>query len=89
VKRALQVIFGLSLFGSFFSGILTYQELFGASAIACPAPGAAGTVLGYPACVYGFAMFVVITITAAIGLRAAREDADGDAGVPGLPHFRT
>ena len=77
MKRALQVIFGLSLFGSLFSGILSYQELFGSSALACPAPGAAGTLFGYPACIYGFAMFAVITITAAVGLQA-RSDADAE-----------
>ena len=77
MKRALQVIFGLSLFGSLFSGLLSYQELFGSSALACPAPGAAGTLFGYPACIYGFAMFAAITITAAVGLQL-RSDTDAE-----------
>lgn len=72
--RALQTIFGLSLFGTLFSGVLTYRELFGASALSCPAPGAPGTVFGYPACVYGFFMYVAMAIVAAAGLRGtARE----------------
>ena len=67
--RALQVILGVSVFGALFSGVLTYSELFGASAVACPAPGAPGTVLGYPACVYGFFMYVGIAVISALGLR--------------------
>lgn len=71
-RLALQSIFGLSLFGTLFSGVLTYNELFGASALSCPAPGAPGTVFGYPACVYGFFMYLTIVIISALGLRAFR-----------------
>ena len=71
MKRALQVILGVSLFGVAFSGVLSYQEIFAATAVSCPAPGAPGTVLGYPACVYGFFMYLVVAATAAWGLRAA------------------
>jgi uncharacterized membrane protein len=70
--RILRLIFGLSLFGTIFSGALAYKELFGQSAMSCPAPGAPGTVFGYPACVYGFIMFAALTVLAAIGLRGAR-----------------
>lgn len=87
MKRALQVIFGMSLFGSLFSGILSYQELFGASAMACPAPGAPGTLFGYPACIYGFVMFVIITATAAAGLWSARGRTD--ASETAVHHART
>ena len=66
--QALQVILGVSAFGAVFSGVLTYQELFGSTAMSCPAPGAPGTVLGYPACVYGFFMFLLIAAIAAWGL---------------------
>ena len=66
--RALQVILGVSAFGAVFSGVLTYQELFGSTAMSCPAPGAPGTVFGYPACVYGFFMFLLIAAIAAWGL---------------------
>lgn len=53
-------ILALSLFGVVFSGALSYQELFGATAGACPAPGAPGTVFGFPACVYGFLLYLVL-----------------------------
>jgi hypothetical protein len=68
MKRALQVILGVSVFGLLFSGVLTYHELFGAAAATCPAPGAPGTVFGYPACVYGFFMYLTITGLAIAGL---------------------
>jgi uncharacterized membrane protein len=72
MKRALQVILAISVVGVAFSATLTWRELFGASALSCPSPGAPGTILGYPACVYGLVMYVVIAIVAALGLRAAR-----------------
>lgn len=70
-KRALQAITAIGLFGTIFSGGLSYRELFGPSAVGCPAPGAPGTVFGYPACVYGFFLFLAITVIAALGVRAA------------------
>jgi len=72
MRRALQIILAISLFGAVFSGVLTYRELFAAAAVACPAPGAAGTVFGYPACVYGFFMYLLIAGTALWGLLAGR-----------------
>jgi len=69
MKRALQIILGISLFGAAFSGTLAYRELFGASAAQCPAPGPPGTILGYPACVYGLGMYLLVAITASLGLR--------------------
>ena len=72
MKRALQVILGISLFGVVFSGILSYREVFGQAAAVCPSPGAPGTVFGYPACVYGFFMYLAVAGTAAAGLAAAR-----------------
>jgi len=69
---ALKIILGISLFGLAFSGVLTYQELFGNAATSCPSPGAPGTVFGYPACVYGFFMYLSIVIIAGAGLRAKK-----------------
>ncbi len=78
MKRALQSILGLSLFGVLFSGYLSYEELFGGTAMSCPAPGAPGTIFGYPACVYGFFMFLTVAILAAFGLaNAARQSRAG------------
>jgi uncharacterized membrane protein len=71
MKRALLLILVIGMAGLTFSGVLTYREVFGAAA-KCPSPGAPGTILGYPACVYGFFMYLAITITAIVGLRAGR-----------------
>lgn len=69
-QRSLQIVFGISLFGVGFSGVLSYQELFGSAAAACPAFGAPGTVFGYPACVYGFSMYLTLAVVSLLGLRA-------------------
>ena len=79
MKRALQIILGIAIFGASFSGMLTYKELFAHSAAACPAVGAKGTVLGYPACVYGFFMYVTIVIVAALGIRGDYLEESEDA----------
>lgn len=68
-RNALRVIAVLSLGGILFSAYLSVQELFGAAALSCPAPGAPGTVLGYPACVYGLVMYLAVFIVALLGLR--------------------
>lgn len=70
MRTALRIIFVVSLAGIGFSGTLTYQELWGPSAAACPAPGAPGTLFGYPACVYGFFMYLLIAGLAFFGMRA-------------------
>jgi len=78
MKRALYIILGISLFGIAFSGTLAYREVFGHAAVVCPSPGRAGTVLGYPACVYGLFMYMVIAGTALIGLVAGRRSRTRD-----------
>lgn len=75
--RALQIILAISVFGAVFSGFLSYQELFGAAPTSCPAPGAPGTVLGYPACVYGFFMYLAVAFAAVAGLDAERRRGTG------------
>jgi uncharacterized membrane protein len=72
MKRALQVVFAISLIGVAFSGTLTYRELTGATALTCPSPGAPGTILGYPACVYGLVMYTILAIVSGWGLRSSR-----------------
>lgn len=81
MKRALQLILVLALAGLAFSGTLTYQEVF-ASAAKCPSPGAPGTILGYPACVYGFFMYLAITVTAIVGLRVGTRSERRARAVP-------
>jgi hypothetical protein len=76
MKRALTLILAISVFGTLFSGVLTYGELFGEQALSCPSPGAPGTVLGYPACVYGFFMYLAIGTVAALGLWAGRHTSE-------------
>jgi len=68
-RRALQAVLTVAVIGLVFSGVLTYREIF-AGAARCPSPGAPGTVFGYPACVYGFFMYLLITGLAVAGLRA-------------------
>lgn len=67
-RTALKAVFGISLFGMLFSGTLTWRELFGSAAMSCPAPGAPGTVFGYPACVYGFFMYAVLVVVSGLAL---------------------
>jgi len=62
IKRALGWIFAISVIGVAFSGTLTYREIFAHTAAVCPSPGAPGTILGYPACVYGLVMYTVIAL---------------------------
>ena len=88
MKRALQIILGISLFGVVFSGVLSYREVFGQTAAVCPSPGAPGTVFGYPACVYGFFMYLVVAGAAVAGLLSGRRShsrrdvVGGPVGVP-------
>jgi len=70
MRTALRIIFVVSLAGLGFSGTLTYNELWGTTAASCPAPGAPGTLLGYPACVYGFFMYLLIAGLSFFGMRA-------------------
>lgn len=72
MQRTLAIVFAVGLFGVAFSATLTFQELFTPSATMCPALGAPGTVLGYPACVYGFFMYLLIAVVAGVSLAYAR-----------------
>ena len=67
-KRALQVILSVGVVGFVFSGYLTYRDLFTPSEAACTPVGEPGTILGYPPCVYGMSMYLVIVVVAALGL---------------------
>ena len=78
MRRALYVILGISLFGVAFSGTLTYREVFAHAAAVCPSPGRPGTVLGHPACVYGFFMYMIVAGTALVGLVAGRRSRSGE-----------
>ncbi|HEY0713427.1 MAG TPA: hypothetical protein VGF45_12190 [Polyangia bacterium] len=72
MKRALQVILAIAVIGVAFSGFLSFREIFAAEPVAsCPAVGQPGTVLGYPACVYGLFMYLAVAVVATLGLRKA------------------
>lgn len=66
-KLALKLISGISLFGVLFSGVLTYRELFG-GVVSCQSPGAPGTILGYPPCIYGLIVYLIIFVISTLGL---------------------
>lgn len=69
-RKALQVILIVSLMGVSFSGVLTWKELANAGTQGCTLGGAPGTILGAPACVYGLIMYLVLAVTALLGLRS-------------------
>ncbi|MCC7522594.1 hypothetical protein IT407_02235 [Candidatus Uhrbacteria bacterium] len=69
LRSLLLAILGISIFGALFSGVLTYQELFLSTAASCPAPGAPGTVFGYPACVYGFFLYLILSLMSGLALK--------------------
>lgn len=87
MKRSLQVILAIAFFGLCFSGYLSYHEVFASTpaAATCPSIGRPGTVLGYPACVYGFFMYLGIVTVAGLGLRP-KPNKEG-APLRGLVHF--
>jgi hypothetical protein len=69
-QRALHTILAIASFGMAFSGYLTSHELFEEAAPACTPVGAAGTLLGYPPCVYGLLMYAAIVVVTTLGLRS-------------------
>jgi hypothetical protein len=72
MRRALQLIFGLSLLGVAFSGTLTYRELCSGTATGCSLVGGSARVFGLPGCVYGLVMYMLVAGAAAAGLWAGR-----------------
>lgn len=69
---ALRAILGIGIAGLLFSGYLSTQELFGSCSAGCPIVDPSSTVLGYPACFYGFFMYLAIVIVALLGLQQKR-----------------
>ncbi|MFH1078488.1 MAG: hypothetical protein V1745_04400 [Patescibacteria group bacterium] len=61
------VVFGLV--GTLFAGYLTMLEYIAPGTASCSVTASLGPALGAPPCVYGFVMFVTITIIASLGLR--------------------
>lgn len=69
--RALQAILAVAIAGAAFSGYLTWREL-ATAASGCEALGPQESILGYPPCVYGLAMYTLVIVLAAWGWRASR-----------------
>jgi hypothetical protein len=72
MRTALRSVLAVSLAGVAFSGTLTYRELFSGLGGGCTVGGAPGTILGYPACVYGLFMYLVLVAISALGLRSEK-----------------
>lgn len=83
MKRALLIILALGLAGLIFSGVLSYREVFvNPAGPTCPTVGRPGTVLGHPACVYGFFMYLGVVGVAAAGLFGSGHAKAGEAESP-------
>ncbi len=66
---ALKILLGIAIAGMLFSGYLSYGELVQR---ACPLAGACTTVVGVPACVYGFVMYLAAFIVSLLGLNSKK-----------------
>lgn len=78
-KNALLSIFVMSIAGILFSGYLSYQELFtedGCQDTIVQCGDSGFTIADLPACVYGFAMYLVIFLISATSLFLRRESRD-------------
>lgn len=64
-ELSLKIIVWISIAGMLFSGYLSYTELFKG---ACPL-GGCSNILGIPACVYGFVMYLIVLIISILGLK--------------------
>jgi hypothetical protein len=74
-RRALWCILGLSAVGILFSGTLSFRELCPAGAGGCGATRG-DALLGVPVCVYGLAMYLLVAVIAALGLRLGAGHSD-------------
>lgn len=70
-KMSLLAILVVGLAGVIFSGVLTYRDVVAQSATCLPV-GQAGTIFGYPPCIYGLAMYAVLVVIAIQGLVSKR-----------------
>ena len=78
MKALLLLILVFSAGGLAFSGYLSYREVFATSEVAaCTPVGAPGTVLGAPPCIYGFFMYLAITVMASLALLRRRAERQG------------
>ena len=69
-ETALKIILWISVAGLLFSGYLSYGELFQKVCTATKlGMGACTNVVGIPACVYGFFMYLFVFVISILGLK--------------------
>lgn len=78
IPLSLRFILGFSLAGFFFSGYLTAVKLFSG---VCAFNESCPIVFGYPACWYGFALYVILL---SIAVSAARRGISFEKGIAAL-----
>lgn len=66
-ELALKIILGLSIAGMLFSGYLSYTEIYQQT---CALNLTCSNVVGVPACVYGFVMYLVVFTISILGLKS-------------------
>jgi len=72
-QTALKTILGISVAGMLFSGYLSYGELIAKTCYATAlGMGACTNVVGIPACVYGFVMYLIVFIISIFGLKSKK-----------------
>jgi uncharacterized membrane protein len=64
---SLKIVLVLSVAGMLFSGYLSYGELTQST---CFLGGGCTSVVGVPACVYGFIMYAIVFVVSLLGIRA-------------------
>ena len=70
-QTSLLTIFWISIAGMLFSGYLSYGELFAKTCYASSlGMGQCTNVVGVPACVFGFVMYLAVFIISSLGLRS-------------------
>lgn len=65
MKRGILISFIASIAGLLFSGFLTFQKAFSGT---CSLREGCTYIYGYPSCLYGFALFLLLTIFSSMAL---------------------
>ena len=71
-KTYLMAILAFAVFGMLFSGYLSYNELFPSASGGAVCAALSAKILGVPTCVYGFVMYVIIGVLAALALMSKK-----------------
>lgn len=75
-KTALKVILLFGIAGILFSGYLSFSEISDSDPVglSCSGGEEGGELFGIPVCIYGFIMYVIITLVAIVGLNSKKEN---------------